>query len=46
MILPQEVLIRYDMVVKSLQAPAFDLEKYSPETEYVEIFNEVVFKMG
>ena len=46
MILPQEVLNRYDMVVKSLQAPAFDLEKYSPETEYVEIFNEVVFKMG
>lgn len=46
MILPQEVLNRYDMVVKSLQPPVFDSEKYSPETEYLEIFNEVVFKMG
>jgi hypothetical protein len=34
------------MVVKSLQPPVFDSEKYSPETEYLEIFNEVVFKMG
>lgn len=46
MILPQEVLNRYDMVVKSLQPPVFDSEKYPPETEYLEIFNEVVFKMG
>jgi len=46
MILPQEVLNRYDMVVKSLQPPVFDSEKYNPETEYLDIFNEVVFKMG
>lgn len=46
MILPQEVLNRYDMVLKSLQPPVFDSEKYPPETEYLDIFNEVVFKMG
>lgn len=46
MILPQEVLNRYDMVVKSLLPPVFDGEKYPPETEFLEIFNEVVFKMG
>ena len=46
MILPQEVLNRYDMVVKSLQVPLFDVTKYPPKTEYVEIFNEVTFKMG
>jgi hypothetical protein len=46
MILPQEVLNRYDMVVKSLQPPVFDGEKFPPETEYLSIFNEVVFKMG
>jgi hypothetical protein len=34
------------MVVKSLQPPVFDGEKYPPETEYLDIFNEVVFKMG
>merc|ERR1719382_530709 len=46
MILPQEVLNRYDMVVKSLQVPLFDVTKYPPNTEYVDIFNEVTFKMG
>ena len=46
MILPQEVLNRYDMVVKSLQVPLFDITKYPAETEYVELFNEVTFKMG
>lgn len=46
MILPQEVLNRYDMVVKSLQVPLFDVTKYPPKTEYVDIFNEVTFKMG
>ena len=34
------------MVVKSLQVPLFDVTKYPPKTEYVEIFNEVTFKMG
>ena len=46
MILPQEVLNRYDMVVKSLQVPLFDVAKYPPKTEYVDVFNEVTFKMG
>lgn len=46
MILPQEVLNRYDMVVKSLLVPLFDVTKYPPKTEYVDIFNEVTFKMG
>ena len=46
MILPQEVLNRYDMVVKSLQVPIFDVSKYPPQTEYISIFNEVTFKMG
>lgn len=34
------------MVVKSLQPPVFEGEKFPPETEYLSIFNEVVFKMG
>lgn len=46
MMLPQEVLTRYDMVVKSLQAPVFDLAKYSKETEHEMIFNEIVYKMA
>ena len=46
MILPQEVINRYDMVVKSLQPPTFDIAKYPSENSYLDIFNEVVFKMG
>jgi len=46
MILPQEVLNRYDMVVKSLQVPLFDITKYPTDTQYVDIFNECTFKMG
>ena len=34
------------MVVKSLQPPVFDVIKYHFKTTYLEIFNEVVFKMG
>ena len=34
------------MVVKSLQVPLFDIAKYPNKTEYVDIFNEVTFKMG
>ena len=40
------MLNRYDMVVKSLQAPIFDVSKYPVKIDYLEIFNEVVFKMG
>ena len=36
--LPQEVLNRYDMVVKSLQAPIFDVAKYPVKMDYLEIF--------
>ena len=46
MILPQEVVNRYDMVMKSLQAPLFDINKYPEGAEYLGIFNEIVFKMA
>ena len=46
MILPQEVVNRYDMVMKSLQAPLFDINKYPDDASYVEIFDEIVFKMA
>jgi hypothetical protein len=46
MILPQEVLNRYDLVIKSLQPPIFDVAKYPAKMERVDIFNEIVFKMG
>ena len=46
MILPQEVVNRYDMVMKSLQPPLFDINKYPEGAEYLEIFNEIIFKMA
>ena len=46
MILPQEVVNRYDMVMKSLQAPLFDINKYPEGAAYIDIFNEIVFKMA
>ena len=46
MILPQEVVNRYDMVVKSLQPPLFDINKYPEGAAYLDIFNEIVFKMA
>ena len=46
MILPQEVLNRYDLVIKSLQPPIFDVSKYPSKMERIDIFNEIVFKMG
>lgn len=46
MILPQEVLNRYDMVVKSLSAPVFDVAKYPADTAFEAVFNEIVYKMG
>jgi len=48
-ILPQEILSRYDMVAKTLQMPVFDITKYGTEENPVpfkDIFNEIVFKMG
>lgn len=46
MILPQEVINRYDMVVKSLQPPVFDTTKYDGDKNIADIFDEVVFKMA
>lgn len=46
MVLPQEVLNRYDLVIKSLTPPIFDVHKYPPSTDYAEIFNQIVYKMA
>jgi hypothetical protein len=45
-ILPQEMLNKYDMVAKSLQPPIFDLTKYPEGTEFQQFFNEIVYKMS
>jgi hypothetical protein len=45
MVLPQEVVNRYDMVVKSLQPPSFETSKYDSKG-LPEQFNEAVFKMA
>jgi len=45
MVLPQEVVNRYDMVVKSLQPPSFETSKYDNKG-LPEQFNEAVFKMA
>lgn len=34
------------MVMKSLQAPLFDINKYDEKASYPDIFNEIVFKMA
>ncbi len=34
------------MVMKSLQAPLFDINKYPEGAAYLDIFNEIVFKMA
>lgn len=46
MILPTEVLNRYDMVLKSLLPPVFDTYKYPTDTKFEEIFDEAVYKMA
>ena len=45
-ILPQEILNRYDMVSKSLQPPVFDMSKYAEGTRFIDIFNEITYKMA
>ena len=45
-ILPQEILNRYDMVAKSLQPPTFDMGKYPPEAKFIDIFDEMTYKMA
>jgi len=45
-ILPSEILNRYDMVAKSLVPPIFDQTKYPPLTDFNMFFNEIIFKMA
>ena len=45
MILPQDVVNRYDMVVKSLSPPQFENNKFS-NVDYEDVFDEAVFKMA
>mmetsp|Transcript_34657 Transcript_34657/g.53048 ORF Transcript_34657/g.53048 Transcript_34657/m.53048 type:complete len:142 (+) Transcript_34657:868-1293(+) len=45
-ILPEEVLSRYDVVSKSLQPPVFDMGKYPVDSKFIDIFNEVTYKMA
>jgi len=45
-ILPQEVLNRYDLVIKSLTTPVFDKHKYPAKVTQAEMFHECVYKMG
>lgn len=46
-ILPQDVLNRYDMVAKTLQAPVFDVTRYPHnENELSAVFDEIVYKMA
>jgi hypothetical protein len=34
------------MVAKTLQPPVFDIAKYPVETNFIETFNEIVYKMA
>ena len=45
-ILPQEILNRYDMVAKSLQPPGFDMGKYPTDAKFLDIFDEITYKMA
>jgi len=45
-ILPQEILNRYDMVAKSLQPPTFDMGKYPVDAKFIDIFDEITYKMA
>lgn len=45
-ILPQEILTRYDMVAKTLQPPSFEIGKYPLEGNFLETFDEVVYKLA
>ena len=38
-ILPQEILNRYDMVSKSLMPPVFDMSNYPADLKFIEIFD-------
>ena len=46
MILPQDLINRYDVVAKSMQSPVFDMSKYPPEKNFMEIFDKIVYRMA
>lgn len=45
-LLASEVINRYDMVVKSLLPPVFDLQLYPADAKFDVIFDQVVYKMA
>ena len=40
------MLNRYDIISKSLQPPVFDMGKYPTDAKFIDIFNEITFKMA
>lgn len=46
MVLPTEVLNKYDMVVRSLQPPVFENYKQPEGTKFEDAFDEAVYKMA
>ena len=46
MILPSEMLNTYDMVVKTLPVPNFELYRYRNEVSLYELFNQITWKMA
>jgi hypothetical protein len=46
MMLPQDVLAKYDNVVKSLIPPVFDMYKHAPDAKFEVVFDEAVYKMA
>ena len=45
-ILPQEALSRYELVIKGLQTPSFDMSRRPSDAKFIEIFDEIVFKVA
>lgn len=45
-ILPQEALSRYELVIKGLQTPSFDMSRRPSDTKFIDILDEIIFKMA
>ena len=45
-VLPTEILNRYDMVSKTLTAPTFEIAKHPIEFNLLDTFNEIVYKLA
>lgn len=45
-VLPTEILNRYDMVSKTLIAPTFEIAKHPVEYNLLDTFNEIVYKLA